>query len=289
MKHTDHVYRKHIFKDLQPYSCSFLQCPLPSTHLFNSRAEWVNHEFDIHRTLPCWLCITDCGLEFDDQNIFREHLHTHLGTGIPENELSEIVKKCVRRKLIPAAQTTVCPLCRETIPETKRNISKHLGRHMEEISLAVVPTENYNLDWEESSEESDTSSTDEEDDRDFGRHISPEARKRTAELVAGTLTTCFKRIHARYSRLLTLADRPDWAKKVFALVRTYDTGGQGLNLLREDILLDMASLLGEEPEIVGIRSTASFTEDYDLFLDHKIDSEVDHHLYTRQAAPSFQQ
>lgn len=160
---------------------------------------------------------------------------------------------------------------------------------MEEISLAVVPTENYNLEWEESSEEGEASSTDEEGDGGIGHHLTMEARRRSTEIVASVLTTCFNRIHERYSKLLTSVDNPDWKKGVFSLVKTYDASGKCLDVMREDLLAEISIMLGDEPEIVGIRSAASSTEDYDLFLDQKIYDQVYYHLHTRQAAPAFQQ
>jgi uncharacterized C2H2 Zn-finger protein len=152
--------RKHVFKDLQPYSCSFPGCPHANT-LFFSRTDWIDHEFKAHRSLPEWVCITDCGQVFDNKQQFSQHLHeAHLNATVPENELDEIVKKCERRKPVPTSQTTICPLCREEIPETRKSIRRHIGRHMEEISLAIVPPENYNVDndtedwWESESGDS---------------------------------------------------------------------------------------------------------------------------------------
>ncbi|KAI5792883.1 hypothetical protein FPQ18DRAFT_334380 [Pyronema domesticum] len=139
-----YLWKKHVFRDLQSYSCSFLHCPLPRTHLFSSRTEWIEHEFSVHRILLSWVCIKDCGQEFEDEEHFKGHLkNTHLGPTATDSEVNEITRKCQRQNPLPEIQKTTCPLCREIIPETRRSIRQHLGRHMEEISLFVVPPENY--------------------------------------------------------------------------------------------------------------------------------------------------
>ncbi|KAI5816883.1 hypothetical protein BZA77DRAFT_311257 [Pyronema omphalodes] len=143
-------WKKHVFRDLQSYSCSFLRCPLPQSHLFSSRTEWIEHEFSVHRIVLSWVCIKDCGQEFENEEHFKGHLKdTHLGPAATDSEVNDIAWKCQRKNPLPATQETICPLCRETIPETKRSIRQHLGRHMEEISLFVVPPENYHSnEWE---------------------------------------------------------------------------------------------------------------------------------------------
>lgn len=285
---TKYRWKKHVFKDLQPYSCSFLHCPLPRLHLFNSRTEWINHEFEVHRSLPSWTCIKDCGLEFDNQESFREHLkETHLGSATTDNDLNEIVKKCERRKPLPAGQTTICPLCRETISETRKSIRRHLGRHMEEISLAVVPTENYNLEREESSEDEASSSSEEEletigeedqdhdegEDRDTGvepadlndinKSFELGQKLKTNE----KLVRCVQDIHDSASWLLNRYDEPRWRSEVYKLAQVHEAREGSRSILSEDIRLKTWSMLKNEPSYTEMRDQQDSPEEFDRFLD----------------------
>ena len=65
-------WKRHVFKDLQPYICTFPSC---DKHLvkFASRSQWSDHEFDEHRVLRSWKC-PKC----DDSSSSAASLEQHL-------------------------------------------------------------------------------------------------------------------------------------------------------------------------------------------------------------------
>ena len=52
--------RRHVFRDLQPYICTFENCAKPD-RLFGSRQDWYDHEFQDHRReWFCAICTQAC-------------------------------------------------------------------------------------------------------------------------------------------------------------------------------------------------------------------------------------
>ena len=46
---------KHVYQDLEPYTCTFADCE-HGIESFQSRRQWANHEFSKHRKMPKWTC-----------------------------------------------------------------------------------------------------------------------------------------------------------------------------------------------------------------------------------------
>ncbi|KAF8540095.1 hypothetical protein BDD12DRAFT_735547, partial [Trichophaea hybrida] len=121
---------KHVYKDLRPYVCTFPDCQR-SDHLFTTRHEWFNHERQIHRRE--WFC-SPCQQLFPHATIFRHHIKTIHMESAGQNQLDIVVERAERA--FTSAQT--CRLCEETdIPA--RVIENHIGRHMRQVALFVLP------------------------------------------------------------------------------------------------------------------------------------------------------
>jgi hypothetical protein len=201
-----------------------------------------------------------------------------------ENELDEIVNKCERRKPLPEGQTTVCPLCRETIPETKTSIRRHLGRHMEEISLAVVPTENYSLEWETSTEDESVSSSEEEhelngkveekeEEEQDGelQRLRKEIEWRTVVPIGNKLLNCVLEIQASNRKLLHLHNEPRWRREVFELAQVYEAGREGgRNIMSDDIRRRTRENYEKEPSYARMKNQYGSPKEYDAYLDERL-------------------
>ena len=142
------VNRKHIIRDIRPYSCSFADCSTVM-QLYGSRKEWLAHEFKCHRFSSEWLCIKGCGQTFDSETVFHSHLREQHTVGTLD--LPELSSKCRKDKPPPPHQQTNCPLCMERVKETRDSLRRHIGHHLEEVALASLPPELYRSD--DSSEE----------------------------------------------------------------------------------------------------------------------------------------
>ena len=140
----------HVFSDLQPYICTFTDCEDELVQ-FPSRAAWANHEFSKHRNTRLWKC-PDCPQEFHEVSGWEQHLqeqHCLLFSGTN----LQVAKDMALKTKAKCIENDECPLCRIVVGKPRRGFVKHVGRHMEEIALMVLPR-----DVEDSTEEEPSSS-----------------------------------------------------------------------------------------------------------------------------------
>lgn len=121
--------RKHVFRDLRPYVCTFQDCRKPD-RLFQSRHEWFDHELENHRRE--WFC-NACQDPFKTRKLLIGHLtqaHPEVGAEIPVEVLADRCERVVDH-------VEPCPLCGgEYLP---RQLQTHMGRHMQQLALFVLP------------------------------------------------------------------------------------------------------------------------------------------------------
>lgn len=111
---------KHVFNDLQPYICPFLDCPLPYK-LYSSQREWINHLNSVHGNV-----LSSITAENDD----RKH---------------------------PSGLR--CPLCDSSFDSSK-TFEHHVARHLQELALFVLPRGEEDSSDERSMAEGDLASND---------------------------------------------------------------------------------------------------------------------------------
>ncbi|KAF2126814.1 hypothetical protein P153DRAFT_70755 [Dothidotthia symphoricarpi CBS 119687] len=128
------AWHKHVYRDLQPYICTFEACEIPD-RMYESRHEWFNHELQAHRTW--WECIEGCNQPFQSPDSFREHTwheHTDLAS---EERISDLMRSCERKAQV---ETEVdCALCQQKLPSLNQ-LCRHLAKHHEELSLFALPS-----------------------------------------------------------------------------------------------------------------------------------------------------
>ncbi|TVY38770.1 hypothetical protein LSUB1_G004396 [Lachnellula subtilissima] len=148
-------WKKHIFRDLKPYVCTFKECTM---RMFSSRNDWFSHEIQYHRRE--WVC-PYCHLNaFTDKPTFTKHLANIHSITLSTSQLDALVLQSEEPiNKIPAA---ACPLCDEweaNLLNTKldsvashspgndqtqaygtiKRFRTHLGRHMEQLALFALP------------------------------------------------------------------------------------------------------------------------------------------------------
>ncbi|KAH8900698.1 hypothetical protein GQ53DRAFT_835635 [Thozetella sp. PMI_491] len=105
---SNSLWKRHIYLDLQPYTCLDILCPY-SNATFETREKWVSHLGLDHEMDPQW-------------------------------------------------RSTSCPLCKEETGDGKVAITRHLSKHLEEISLSALPIgDDSNTGSEYTSEDSGSS------------------------------------------------------------------------------------------------------------------------------------
>jgi uncharacterized C2H2 Zn-finger protein len=128
------AWHKHVYRDLQPYLCTFEDCKVPD-RTYESRHEWFQHELQAHR--EWWECIMGCDTTCHSLEQFREHLlhgHTELADA---TRIEDIVRTCQRQESMDTGAK--CPLC-QSILSSLVQLRRHLGKHHEELSLFALPS-----------------------------------------------------------------------------------------------------------------------------------------------------
>jgi hypothetical protein len=126
------VRRKHVFRDLRPYVCSFEKCPDPG-RLFVTRHDWIYHEQQMHRRK--WICLSGCAKDLPSKASMVHHLLTKHSSTISERQVSTHADMCERE--VNETESDFCLICREGMPTSR--LYHHLATHMEELALFVLP------------------------------------------------------------------------------------------------------------------------------------------------------
>jgi tetratricopeptide (TPR) repeat protein len=144
----DGIWRKHVFRDLKPYICTFEDCDIK---LFSDRREWFEHELSYHRAQ--WCC-DFCGKDdIRSLKVFKDHVRSRHMEGLKNDQL-DALSEASRRPIdrIPASD---CPFCQEweaklrlanpNIPAdeivvvTPIQFRQHVGAHMQQLALFSIP------------------------------------------------------------------------------------------------------------------------------------------------------
>ena len=121
--------RKHVFKDLQPYVCTFANCNL-GEHFFSGEDEWYAHEARYHRC--SWSCnIEDHGYHSSETD-FLGHLRAEHDMDITASQLPIMGESFRKSSKVLAGS---CHLC----GSKTTNLKKHVARHLERIACFILP------------------------------------------------------------------------------------------------------------------------------------------------------
>ena len=121
------LQRRHMFRDLRPYICTFQGCP-KSDYLFGSRHDWFEHETEFHRRE--WYC-SACDDAFPARSAFQNHLQKQHSGSYKEGQMKTVIDRCER----PNESKQPCPLCGDK--QSAQRLRHHLGGHMQQVALFV--------------------------------------------------------------------------------------------------------------------------------------------------------
>ena len=162
-------WTKHVHEDVQPFTCTFPSCNEPKS--FKRKADWVRHENERHRQLERWKCdIGECThtcFRKDNfvQHLVREHKVpepkvrtgrsgstrspvTPLATSqiwpglsatgeATDEDVWALVERC-RKDAAKSPKDEPCKFC-GNICNSWKKLTVHLAKHMEQISMPVLP------------------------------------------------------------------------------------------------------------------------------------------------------
>ena len=133
------AYRRHVFRDLRPYVCTFKDCQ-NAGKLYISRHDWIYHELQIHRRE--YVC-KECHKIYSNKKEMSTHLREHYGESISLARLGVVLDLCDRQVDVSDNEKDLCLICAEELSLSA--LQGHLAAHMEDIALFVLP----NTDEEE--------------------------------------------------------------------------------------------------------------------------------------------
>jgi uncharacterized C2H2 Zn-finger protein len=94
------------------------------------------HEFTIHRTEARWRCNL-CAETFQTQEQLRAHIdNTHKIDFMP-SQIPEVIAASKRLEMRDGSDE-LCPFCPVAPFQTQKAFASHLGKHLQEISLAAL-------------------------------------------------------------------------------------------------------------------------------------------------------
>ncbi|KAI1383486.1 uncharacterized protein F4822DRAFT_79220 [Hypoxylon trugodes] len=128
------AWKKHIFADLRPYNCLVLDCPVVGID-FARRHQWMDHILQKHWRL--WHCAFCSHPPFNSSESFQGHLQNSHGEIASNDQLIASLELSTNQR--PLDNPSNCPLCQEPMSSTNE-YKRHVGRHLEDIALFVLPT-----------------------------------------------------------------------------------------------------------------------------------------------------
>jgi hypothetical protein len=138
----------HVFADLQAYTCTFEDC-LGNQGPYLERSTWADHELREHFTKRAWTC-RFCDRSETSADSYTKHLQNNHDFILGDKRLGKLLQDD-RVTTLKSVKSHTCPLCLKDGWSSHRYYFAHVGRHMEEIALAVLPRD---VDEEESNSDS---------------------------------------------------------------------------------------------------------------------------------------
>ena len=117
-----------MFKDLQPYMCTYEDCAKPGK-LYDNQHDWYEHEVRVHRRE--WYCGA-CSKSFHNRAHMEEHLNEAHPRIVAMTRIEVVLSICERAR----SSEEVCQFCGDHIKDYQYR--EHIGGHMEEATLFTL-------------------------------------------------------------------------------------------------------------------------------------------------------
>ncbi|KAK7953657.1 hypothetical protein PG988_014351 [Apiospora saccharicola] len=126
------MWKRHVFRDLRPYTCTFADCSNPDK-MYATRRDWAYHEMQMHRRQ--WSC-TLCPYKSTVRHDFATHLLESHKEQYRPNQVSLLLETSDR----PMEENTPqeCIFCHKQT--TLKQLIDHTARHLEDLALFVLHT-----------------------------------------------------------------------------------------------------------------------------------------------------
>ncbi|KAH7242650.1 hypothetical protein BKA59DRAFT_546922 [Fusarium tricinctum] len=160
---TRYAWKKHVFRDLRPYVCLSDACKTPE-RLYRRRNEWKMHMRREHWKF--WHCPFGCDAEFDRAEGFQNHIQTAHRNNMSSDKIRALGELSSRTNAAKAKGQ--CPLCCDFQVNSENQYEKHIGQHLENLSLFTLPNIGDEGNEDEDEDQAGARDGDDEDDDDDG-------------------------------------------------------------------------------------------------------------------------
>jgi hypothetical protein len=113
----------------------------------------MGHEFQMHRAVEEWRCNLS-EETFQSQDSFRIHIHQLHRERFAVYQSREVLATA-RRIVARNASLEECPFCLTAPAQTEKGFASHVGKHLQDISLAALPNLEMDSDQANSGDDSD--------------------------------------------------------------------------------------------------------------------------------------
>jgi hypothetical protein len=161
------AWKRHVYRDLRPYVCTFPQCSNPDK-LYATRREWVYHEMQMHRRQ--WSC-GPCHTSFTAKEQMVAHVRSVHAHQWDERRLPAVLE--ASEAPAGGAEQQACLICSRRFSLSA--LMDHVAGHMEQLALFVLPTGSDELPENGSSGTLSSLDSDEEDPSLQQHSTSPHA------------------------------------------------------------------------------------------------------------------
>ncbi|KAK1777271.1 hypothetical protein QBC45DRAFT_417134 [Copromyces sp. CBS 386.78] len=157
---TRYEWKKHVFRDLQPYNCLEIDCSMPN-HQFERRSEWAEHMRREH--WQTWHCSLGCeNSAFANAAEFNDHLKSAHREEIGQKSLSTSLTSCSIPD--PSRACGPCPVCAKVNITSEKHYLSHVGTHLEQLALFILPRLEYEGEDQYEDDESEALHDDSEEE-----------------------------------------------------------------------------------------------------------------------------
>ncbi|KAK3299954.1 uncharacterized protein B0H64DRAFT_379530 [Chaetomium fimeti] len=126
------AWRSHVLHDLQPYICTYQDCPEPS-RLYRSKRQWADHESSRHRRL--YRCYEHPELLYKTPDRLKAHLQREHSSRLTDEQIDSLVELS---GVNISDERSNCPICFEPAPFAK-GLENHLAHHLERLAMFALP------------------------------------------------------------------------------------------------------------------------------------------------------
>ncbi|GAB1315509.1 C2H2-type domain-containing protein [Madurella fahalii] len=148
---TRREWKKHVFRDLQPYVCLSSTCPTPEQQ-YSRRNDWMNHMRQEHWRF--WSCPYGCQQTYSTAQEFQQHVEKSHRSQAAARNLDAL--QVLSGHPDPKRARGKCPLCLDFHIRSDRQYSSHVADHLESLALFALP----HTDEDNSGHDSESSEVD---------------------------------------------------------------------------------------------------------------------------------